>query len=91
MIYRIPLDSFKGKGGLKLLKEEIQIFNLDLKDLLAKEPVWLFRKKELDSKTKGSALLYLKEKIPPKLLLIVGKYYKSEEYKPKQKTFKTRV
>ena len=83
VIHRISLDPFKRKEGLKFLKEEIQIFNLDLKDLLAKEPVQLFRKEELDSKAKDLALLYLKEKIPPKFLLIIGKYYKLEEYKPK--------
>ncbi|EFQ96953.1 hypothetical protein MGYG_09214 [Nannizzia gypsea CBS 118893] len=88
VLYRITLEFFKGEGGLKLLKEEIEIFNPNLKDLLPKDLIWLFRKEELETRSKGLALIYLKEKITLRLILvnkalrkILGTFKTSPTYK----------
>ena len=55
VLHELPTDTFQNKEGLKLLKDEVELFNKKLK--LVSEPVWLSTEENRQHKTHSSAVI----------------------------------
>lgn len=69
------------KEGLAELKQEIELFNSDIK--MKKNPVWLSSRENRTKKAYASALLFLDKNPEKKYLNIAGIRCKTEEYQNK--------
>ena len=55
VLYELPTATFQNKEGLKLLKDEVELFNKELK--LVTEPVWLSTEENRQHKMHSSAVI----------------------------------